>query len=317
MSQFVTLTDLPQKTQDEIAEIQAVDSARRTASQTAFLAAHDEAISRSVTLRNADDEIVMARGKTVPTTETGFQKGALFIETDVTGATTLYENQGDTDTTTFVRVGSSVGSASGQVSVQDDGTVRLEGDATSWEDLRIAAESTRAGGTKDPDFAVFKTDGSGSQGVFLLWFDKATEEELYFSVQLPHAWKQGSDLYPHVHWTPAANGGANECVRWGLEYTWANVSGTFGDTTIIYTDATDGSTATVQGDESVVAGKHYISAFDALDATDKTLSSMLVCRVFRDATDSTDDYNADAGLLEIDFHYQIDAFGSDTEYGKE
>ena len=27
-----------------------------------------------------------------------------------------------------------------------------------------------------------------------------------------------------------------------------------------------------------------------------------------------DDYDDDAGLLEIDFHYEIESFGSDTEY---
>jgi hypothetical protein len=42
------------------------------------------------------------------------------------------------------------------------------------------------------------------------------------------------------------------------------------------------------------------------------ISSMLVCRLFRDATGSgeTDDYPETAGLLEFDFHYRADSVGS-------
>jgi hypothetical protein len=40
---------------------------------------------------------------------------------------------------------------------------------------------------------------------------------------------------------------------------------------------------------------------------------MLVCRLFRNSTDGHDTYTAlDAGLLEVDFHYEVDGFGSDT-----
>ena len=48
------------------------------------------------------------------------------------------------------------------------------------------------------------------------------------------------------------------------------------------------------------------------------VSAMLIGRVFRDATGAggTDDYGADAILLEIDFHYEIDGFGSRDEYIK-
>ena len=111
-----------------------------------------------------------------------------------------------------------------------DGTLQFSNDAVCWEDLRVPAVSTRLGGTKDPDFALFKNDGEGSpsQGVFTYWFDNSTEEELYFAAQLPHAWN-GTDILAHVHWTPAVNGGAGQTVCWGLEYTWASIGGDFGN----------------------------------------------------------------------------------------
>lgn len=192
-----------------------------------------------------------------------------------------------------------------------DGELRLYGDTTQWEDLRVPVISTKLGGTKDPDFVKVFDDGGTSQGVFTYAFNKNTEEELYFAVQLPHGWMQGSDIKAHVHWFGSTNGGVGTDVCWGLEYTWANIGATFGNTAIIYGDTND-------LEEDIVADKHYLTELGSITATNKTFSSMILCRVFRDAAGvgGTDDYDYDANLLEIDFHYQIDSLGSNEEYTK-
>jgi hypothetical protein len=183
-------------------------------------------------------------------------------------------------------------------------------DTPVFEDLRVPVTSTTKSGSKDPHFSVFKTNGLGSQGVFSYWFDASAEEELYFTVQIPHSYKLNTTIVPHVHWTPSiiADGTpANQVVRWGLEYTWADKGQTFGNTIIIYT------TTHYPADANVVAGKHYYSAFSTLTPTataGQDVSSMLICRVFRDATSLSDNYEQDAGMFEIDFHYGIDTIGS-------
>jgi hypothetical protein len=53
-----------------------------------------------------------------------------------------------------------------------------------------------------------------------------------------------------------------------------------------------------------------------IDGTGKTLSSMIICRLYRDVSDANDTYASDAFLLEIDFHYEIDTVGSRTELTK-
>lgn len=182
--------------------------------------------------------------------------------------------------------------------IESDGTIEFKGTATVWEDLRVPVTSTKLGGTKDPGFSKFKDNGSGSQGVFVYHFDKSTEEELYFTVQMPHSWKEGSTIYPHVHWAPIDTDTGT--VVWGLEYTWASIDGTFGNTTLLdfTADAGDG-----------VAYKHQIiGSNDGIIATNKTLSSMLICRIYRNV--ASDTYNNDAALLEIDFHYEMDTIGS-------
>lgn len=182
---------------------------------------------------------------------------------------------------------------------------------TVWDDLRVPVLTTKLGGTKDPDLTKVFDNGSGSQGVFTYLFDKTTEEELYFVVQLPHGWKYETSLHPHVHWFPVANGSAGQKVSWGLEYTICSLGSIFGNTTIIYADTP------YNGPTSLVANTHYLTEFPAISMTGiVSVSSMVLCRIFRDATGvgGTDDYDNDAALIEIDFHYESDRIGSDNEY---
>lgn len=81
---------------------------------------------------------------------------------------------------------------------------------TVWDDMRIPVLSTKIGTSKEPGFAQLLDDGAGSQGVFTYLFSDTIEEELYFMVQMPHSYKLGTAIHPHVHWAPVVNGGANE-----------------------------------------------------------------------------------------------------------
>ena len=203
------------------------------------------------------------------------------------------------------------GQGDNYLNISSSGTLSLHGNATVWDDLRFSAVSSKLGGSKDPGFAVFKTNASGSQGVFTYWFDDDAEEEIYLIAQMPHAWKAGSLISPHVHWTPAANGTGT--VSWGLEYSWANVNSVFPSTSTIYGNQVLGSHVNISG------SVHYLTELSAITGTSKTLSSMIVMRLFRNATgagSSGDSYANDAGLLEFDIHYEMDGLGSESEYTK-
>ncbi|SDX71522.1 hypothetical protein SAMN05444411_108117 [Lutibacter oricola] len=197
--------------------------------------------------------------------------------------------------------------------IEDDGSLSYEGTATRYDDLKVPVFSTNRDGSKPPNFYWFQDvnggSGDGSQGVFAYWFDKNNEEEVYFMVQMPHGWSEGTDIYPHIHWSAKSNVGSSK-VKWGLEYTWSNVGDAFGASTIIYGSDPVATYAPIS------AYEHAITPLPTMSGTGKSLSSMIICRVFRDATDSEDNYGADAGLLEIDFHYQIDSDGSREQYVK-
>lgn len=193
-----------------------------------------------------------------------------------------------------------------------DGTQVLYGDAKVWEDLRFPALALRvpaSGAAAEPDLVQFRDNGADSTGVFSFAFDAGTEEEMYFAAQMPHGWA-GTPIEPHVHWSVMNN--CTGTVSWGLEYTWSELTGTFATTNIIY------GNVSLPNESNRIAYRHYLTDLPSITGSfgSNTLSSMLVGRIFRDATGAGlgDSCPQDAILLEIDFHYEIDRFGSNQEY---
>jgi hypothetical protein len=189
-----------------------------------------------------------------------------------------------------------------QIQYMADGSVYtvlsdpLIGDATYWEDLRFPAQTLAPGATAaDPCVVI------GS--LRTLCFDGgATAESANLVVQWPHAMKQNSTVYPHVHWGPSNTGAG--FVIWGLEYSCQNTGGTF----------VVSATSTVSEAAGGVAHKNKYTEFPPIDTTAYGgLSGMCLMRVFRDPTASGDTYGSDAELYEFDIHYQLDSIGSRDE----
>lgn len=181
-----------------------------------------------------------------------------------------------------------------------DKTLVLE--ETVWKDIQVPAHSVKTGASA-PGF-----DGTAAGDATLLTyaFDGASVEQVYFTIQMPHDWKEGTTIFPHVHFSPTADSGAVEKgVSWKLEYTWANNAATFGasaeiEMTKAFTDA--------QWD-------HLIATNDTgISGAGKTISSILVCRLYRDPTDGDDTFENDVLFLGFDIHYEVEKLGSRQQY---
>ncbi len=190
--------------------------------------------------------------------------------------------------------------------VEADGTIRMDDDAVVWDDLRVPL-SFGTKGSLATNWDVFLGE------TYLDYFKATGTDALYFVVQLPHSWKEGTTIYPHIHWIPQADGAASaNGVVWELEYTWANNGETFPATTKL-----TASTISPALSGNLVAKRHYITPLGSgITATGKQISSMLVCRIARLGDNGSDTFAGTAGVLEIDFHYQLDTFGSRQEYVK-
>lgn len=195
-----------------------------------------------------------------------------------------------------------MGGASDYSKVEADGTLEFNGAATVWNDFVVSPDvkSSQSNGPTWQDFIVSTLKA--------LAFSGGTQMgEVFFDVQMPHTWREGTTIYPHIHWAPEDASGGN--VIWYLEYTWANYPGTFPTPTTINTGAVAaGNTAFA----------HIISPFPAsggIDGTGKKISSVMRCRVYRTPT-GDDTYGGLAFAISIDFHYETNTVGSRSEYTK-
>ena len=173
-----------------------------------------------------------------------------------------------------------------------------------WDDLRVVPGVLDRPGNNDPAIRTWQPGGGGT--TFYVWGFAASKEG-FFTCQLPHGYLEGSDIKMHTHWSPGADGvGENgHTVAWKLDYSWANTDAAFPvSATANMTDACSGTNHL-----------HELSPEVTVSGTGKTVSSMLVCRFYRDSGDSWVG-SGNPILLEFDIHIQMDAVGSRTSLAK-
>ncbi len=122
---------------------------------------------------------------------------------------------------------------------------------------------------------------------------------------MPHDWRSGTAVHAHVHWIPSGTATGN--VWWEMEYYVADQATTF--TSLATMGATDYNKGTANMHHYIELGSINMSSFTGV-------STMIGCRLIRRCDLAADNYGEDAGLMEIDFHYRRDGFGSDTEESK-
>jgi len=178
----------------------------------------------------------------------------------------------------------------------------LQGDSTVFDDLMFPAVGI------NPTGAAGAPTLDNDNG--WMSFDANTQQVVAIQVQLPHRWKEGSTIYPHVHWAKSTADAGN--VVWQLEYKWVPINAAM-DTT--WTVLTVSSPIAATPDTNT-ARKHLISAFTPVAATGKKISDMMIVKLSRLATDAADTYTATALLFQFDIHIEIDSLGSNLEFTK-
>lgn len=170
-----------------------------------------------------------------------------------------------------------------------------------WDDLRAPASTINPAGSIAPA-TVDTTDGT-------LIFQDNADKIAAVVMQMPHAWKQGSSIRPHIHVQFKTGATApNNVSRWKLEWDIAAVNGDFGGFTA-------GKSETINCTNPNNVNKHCIFSFSDIAMTGYTWSTILKFKISRLAnTDAADTNEADVNLLEFDVHYQSDGRGSIPEY---
>jgi len=167
----------------------------------------------------------------------------------------------------------------------------------AWDDVVVPLLNIKAPASNPPTYTTY----FGSE---VPSYSASATNGLDFQVQLPHSYKQGTDIKFHLH-TAFPNTGTGN-VRWQLTYSWANVDSVFpAVTTVLATVAAPG-----------VADRHAIEPIATIAGTGKNISSVLICSISRIGGDALDTYGSAVYALSADFHFQKDTVGSSTETAK-
>jgi len=162
-----------------------------------------------------------------------------------------------------------------------------------WDDLKAPATVLRQGATTKPDF--------DATNMGLLFPQNDPAEIAYSILQFPHAYKEGSNIKPHIHFTQSV---ADEPV-FKIDYRWYNVGDDAGG--VFTTLTSNGFSQTwTSGDLANIA------TFPEIEGTSMKLSSIFEVRIYRD--DNV--VSGDVLVKEFDIHYQIDSNGSRQEFVK-
>ena len=166
---------------------------------------------------------------------------------------------------------------------------------TYLQDIRFPAIDLTTNNVNDPDKSTFKG--------FQTWFFSPTKyAELESLFQYPHI-ENGFPTYvvrPHFHWSLINNVSNNQCIVWGVQYNCANINGFFNRTTTIK------KRFCISGN---VAYKHIFSEMDNITVLNRENSRQCIFRIFRDATNITDNLTQSVALIEFDIHYYYKKYG--------
>jgi hypothetical protein len=187
------------------------------------------------------------------------------------------------------------------VGFESDGTAEFNGDATVWDDLRTPISVASKISGKEPAEVAYK-------GGIVYEFNTGNDETCAFNVQLPHAYKLGTDIEFHIHYlirADGANGVDPENVKWDFTYSWADIDDE---------QPAETTVSTTIDVKALTADTHYLGEIaSTIDGSGISgVSSMIICSLGRDVS-VANNYTDDVLVMELDFHYQIDTLGSRDE----
>lgn len=148
------------------------------------------------------------------------------------------------------------------------------------------------------------TTGEIWQYAFQRQTTAANEQEAMFSIQLPHSYKRGTAVYPHLHFIPSTTNGGD--IVWGLEFVSGPLVGAYptASTTYYMTNS-----ATLRTNMTMV-----IQGWQAIPGGVMKESSCIFGRIFRYSRTGGGDTYPDAVFgISFDLHFQRDTLGSTDE----
>jgi hypothetical protein len=144
-------------------------------------------------------------------------------------------------------------------------------------------------------------------GIYLWEFPTQDLREAFANFHVPHTWKPGSMIYPHVHFTTASN--LAGVVRWGFEYTWARRHDSTGQIAFP-------AVQTIYVDFAIPANSadtHFVCEAPeglGIAGTGLEVDSMILMRVYGDGLHANDTFAASVLCITADLHHEVDRYAT-------
>lgn len=219
------------------------------------------------------------------------------VESDTEANMIYLDANGDTDGALYF------GGTTNGIKVNKGGELTLLGTATVFDDVYPSSVTIGSGGSA-PSFTAY----NGNLRAYEFLGSGATTKELNMGFQIPHSYKEGSDIIPHIHiYIP--DDGTGGVIKYYCEYTWTNIdqTGTVATTTI---------SGTITRAANAGINNNAILSFGTVTGTGKTISSVFMCRIYRNPADVGDTFGASTWLKSADIHFECDTLGSKTATAK-
>ncbi len=164
-----------------------------------------------------------------------------------------------------------------------------------WFD--IVSEFYTRGGPASPGVSAF------IGGIYLLEFSDTDVLEAFANFHIPHAYKPGTMIYPHIHFATTSNGAGT--VRWGVEYTFARRHDSTGQTAFP-------ATQTIYINQAIPANSaniHFVSEATqgaGISGANIEVDGMILTRVFRDPAHVDDTFVGSVWAITADMHIEVD-----------
>ena len=190
------------------------------------------------------------------------------------------------------------GDGTNNCTIDSDTGLKFNGTTTNFIDLAPFQLYAGIGGT-----ASAITAYNGNMEAYT--FPPDVVRKLHCNFQMPHGYKEGSDIVIHLHlYIPTDAAGGD--IKFGVEYTWANIDNS--------TPTNPLTTTTIYVKQTIAANagtyNNFILPFPTVDGDEKSISSVLMCRLFRDGNDAEDTFPASVWLKSADVHVEVDTIGS-------
>jgi hypothetical protein len=173
----------------------------------------------------------------------------------------------------------------------------LQGTYTTWDDFSVPLTRDKQGQNEKPDYDF--------TNLGLLFPQNTASEIVYLVLQMPHRKRLGSSIQLHVHYIQSNATQPTFKADYKFYNNGAAVPGSF--TTVSTADGNKGIFTYSSGSIMQIASFPPIVAPDS-----ETVSANLDVKFYRDDNDLTGDCLAKY----LDFHYEIDSFGSAGEFTK-